>query len=741
MSSPFRYFRKHTKVFLAVAAVLAIFIFVVGDALNSVSGSGDDRRDAGATVATWNGGSLNEAQLGSLIAQRILVNDFLRALIGQSGIDPQYELPTSVPLQGFILPSEQLEQVEMDVINTEVLSSLATQAGMTVSDDLINHYIEEVGSNKVSGEQVEGILKNIGQRNVRTNEAIVFNMLRKLMLAHFYQRTYADASMVVLPQQRWADWRKVNERISVEAAVLPVEKFLADVPKLNEAQLLAFYNDYKDFDPGRYENVGGRELPVPTPGFAVPRRVKLQYLLGSVAQRTEKLLDTVTEEEIAEYYEDNKRKEFTKAGLLGDDLFGDPDADAKPQAEAPAATEPAAEENETSSGVRGTTPFRLAAFQTAPEEANDDDAPAAEPAEATTTSDAAAEVEDAAPASDAAAAAKEPAVEYEPLEKVRDDIRKSLATDKAVEELEEVMSKAAAQVQTEYNTYGSDVANAKELKKKAPKPPAKLVDLKWLADEYGLTYEKTAPLTVRELYDTAVGKARDAASQGVSVWEAAYQTLDLYEPLLAQDLAGDYYLVTKIEDEPRRIPPFKEIRVQVEEAWRRAEAAKLAEKKAKELAAEVEKSGTPFDQFFFADRGFEVIKPTAFFSWRNYPVGREGTGTPPAVSEVPELKNVGQEFMATAFNLGDKQVAALLNFDRSAAYVIRLDRRQYTDDELKQLFLEEENSWMGRRDMMLEHLSAFTQAVEREILVDRAGLEFDEEWQKRRAERIQQRQN
>jgi hypothetical protein len=823
MSSPFRYFRKHTKVFIATAAVLCIFIFVVGDALNSSSGAGGEDR-TGATVATWNGGSLNEAQLGSLVAQRMLVDDFLKRVFVQGGGSTGYDFPSSIP--PLLLNSEQMEAIETDVIGTEVMSSLATQAGMTVSDALINHYIEEMGLKNVSQEQIVGILKSIGQHNAQSNEAIVFNMLRKMLLAHFYRRTYADASMVVLPQQRWDDWRSVNERISVEAAVLPVEKFLAEVPEPTDAQLMAFYNNYKDADPGRYQNVGGRELPISDPGFAVPRRVTLQYLLGNLNARTEKLMPSVTGDEIEDYYERNKRRDFTKLGLPGDEAFGasatqtpaepaasetpagedaaktqaeeEATAPSKPAGEAaetpaepaaptaePAAepaTEPAApateeaEEKESSSSVRKNSPFRLAAFQTAPAETEDasepaenaatesaessepaeesaaetpaSEAPAAEsPATETPAAETAAgETSEAKTASDADAARKEDAeeaVEFEPLDKVREDIRKTIAMDKAVQELTTVMSEAAAKLQAEYNQYGSRVAAAKEKnpeQPKLPKAPAKLADLKWLADQYGLTYEKTTPLTIRELYDTAVGKAGDTA-QRVTVTEAAYQSLDLYEPMLAEGMEGDWYLVMKTADVPRKVPEFKEVRDQVAQAWKRAEAAKLAEKKAKELAAEVAKAGTPFDQFFFADRGFEVIKPTAFFSWRNYPVGRAGTGTPPGLSDVPELKNVGPEFMDTAFDLDEKEVVGLLNFDRSAAYVIRLDRRQYTGDELKKLFLEEEGAWPGRIDMMNEHYSMFNSAVEREILEERAGLEFDEDWLKRRAERMQERQN
>ncbi len=834
MASPFRYFRKHTKVFLAVAAVLAIFIFVVGDAI-SRGGSSDNDGGGTQVVATWNGGKLNVAQLSSLMAQRRLTDEFLKAVFGQGGGSSIYDLPTSIP--PLLLGQQQLDQLETEVIGLEVMSDLAEQAGMSVSDTLINHYIQEMGLRKVSGEEVAQILANIGRGQQQANEAIVFNTLRRMLLQYFYRRSYGDASLVVLPQQRWEDWRKVNERISIEAAVLPVEKFIPEVPAPNENQLLAFYNEHKDVEAGRFQNETGRELPLAEPGFAEPRRFRMQYLLGSLAQRTDQMMDKVTEEEIKDYYERNKRSEFTKMGLPGEDTFGEragegaessetedaasteqeptanggaeapadgaaqpptetsagnseqpgapetppANAEAPPRAPAPSSAEDGSDES--SSNVEIPSPFRLVGFQDAAVEAAGDssdeageqnaEAPASEVADsneapvdaATTDSPAPATAEESGSPTDAAATAEaastpagpapetgaaiDPAaslpadddVEFEPLEKVRDEIRRQLATEKASEELQRVMAEAAAQLQAEYNRYGTQVAAAKEKDKPVPAPPAKLADLKWLADKYGLTYEKTAPLTVRELFDTAVGKAVDAASQRMNVTQAAYQSLQLFEPLLATELEGDWYLVMKTEDTPRRIPEFKEIRDPVAQAWKRAEAAKLAEKKAQELAAEVTKSGAAFDQFFSAERGYEVVKPTAFFSWRSYPVGQVGAGVPPSLSEVPELKNVGEDFMEAAFSLEGKEAAALLNSDHSAAYVIRLDRKQYPDDQLRQLFLKEERGWEGQRDMLMEHYSTFNDAVDKEILEERAGLDISDEWLEEHNRRLQERLN
>jgi hypothetical protein len=97
--------------------------------------------------------------------------------------------------------------------------------------------------------------------------------------------------------------------------------------------------------------------------------------------------------------------------------------------------------------------------------------------------------------------------------------------------------------------------------------------------------------------------------------------------------------------------------------------------------------------------------------------------------------------MAAAFSLDGNKTAGLMNFDQSVAYVIRLNRRQYSEDELKKLFLEEEGAWPGRIDMLREHFSIFDNAVEKELLEERAGLVLDEAWLQQRKERLERELN
>ena len=77
-----------------------------------------------------------------------------------------------------------------------------------------------------------------------------------------------------------------------------------------------------------------------------------------------------------------------------------------------------------------------------------------------------------------------------------------------------------------------------------------------------------------------------------------------------------------------------------------------------------------------------------------------------------------------------------MNYDRSAAYVIKLHSRQYTPEELRRLFLSEVATWPGQVDMFREREAAFRQVLNRRLFLEVAGFKFDEEWEERRAERF-----
>ncbi len=314
-------------------------------------------------------------------------------------------------------------------------------------------------------------------------------------------------------------------------------------------------------------------------------------------------------------------------------------------------------------------------------------------------------------------------VEYEPLENVREDIRRRLANDRAVVELDRVMGRIYAELQSEYNRYGGEVILAKSEKREAPAPPAKLANLDGAATDLGLISEKTALLSQPELLDTFLGKAADAQTHRIPVAYAAFakSEMELYEPFLAQDLDGHWYLAIKVEDVESSVPPLEEVRDRVVAAWKRREAAKLALERSEALAQEAEKSGETLAGFF-ADKRFEVVT-TDLFSWLTFGSTPMEMQRGARLGEAPPLASIDLAFMDQAFDLKADQVVAVLNHDQANAYVIRLDRREKTEEELRQLFLLEANDWFGGRAMQGARQQNAHRILENQLM-KRAGLDL-----------------
>ncbi|MGI9429881.1 MAG: hypothetical protein ACR2NM_14560, partial [Bythopirellula sp.] len=244
MASPFYLFRKYQRAFIAIAAVVAMFIFVLADPLMSwiQSSSGGGRRTAETVVATWDGGSLNVRELEMLARRRFKVSEFLRNLVGMAAgiIEQEGGSPVPPSLPDFRLQNESSRDVQVGCVTTRVLAKQAEKSGIHISDQVINHYLKEWGLRRMGDAEMANLLARLG-----ISDKALFSGIRELLMGNFYINSYALAMQGVTPEERWQDWKRINQRIAVEAALLPTEKFLADLPEPSEAQLKAFYEEHK----------------------------------------------------------------------------------------------------------------------------------------------------------------------------------------------------------------------------------------------------------------------------------------------------------------------------------------------------------------------------------------------------------------------------------------------------------------------------------------------------------------
>jgi|GEM_PF-1611039 len=865
MASPFHYFRKHQKPLIAAAAVLCMIIFVFSDALvglirSAASGSGAGR-SAKSIVATWDGGSLNVRDLAILRSRRYFLSEFLRRLeiTGAQRVIADGGTPTKPAIPEFILPENtSARAVEMSVVTARIFADLAIRMGIRVSDEVMNRYLREAGFRRVGGSEIVTMLKGFRVADRQATANVLFAALRDNLLAHTYQSGTTFASQTILPEQRWEDWRRVNDRIALEAAILPSQAMIAAVPEPSDAEVRAFYEEFKDREGGRLLNVMGAELPSPDPGFAQPRKVRLHYLVGDVFRWSEKLQETITDAEIEDYYQHNKRTQFVQkdTGLeessapaqsaptkpapteSGGDRAttesstielgrGEPDATnpstggesarkTPPETETPASksskppkteagtdvpagdetTEGDAETNKTGS-LPSQSPFRLVALQagaasgtgeahqgvpkdektvvaasgdktegtpsdekaSGDEKAGSDEETSSEEkagGEEDTGKDrradgdekagaekADAEIPKGLPVAQNAGGAGKPGmtsdakdaedtVKYQPLAEVRDQIRRQLATEKAVQQLKTTVDRLFTRMRATYNPYGEQRAIAKAQGSKMPAPPKQLASLTNLAKEYGLIYEHTPLLSrVQLARESLVGKAMDAQTGRASVTQRMLGKQDLYDPLLAKDIDGNWYVVIKVEDVPRHVPKFDEIRDQVLAAWKARQASKRALEKAEGWATEVLASNESFGDFFrakqLADHSKVEIVTTDLFSWLTFGATPAEMQRGPRLGEAPPLVAVGPNFMTKAFEIKKGEVKVLQNYDRSQAYVARLHQRQRSEEELHKLFLTEANSWFGARFATTARWQQFQRQVF-DQLTKRVGLEFKEGW-------------
>ena len=353
MASPFRIFRKYQKMLLVVAGVILMFVFVIGDSLVAYlggrpPGSGDVNRDADAVAVTWDGGKLTNQELDQLVMRRRIVNSFLQGVHDAgirsaivAGIEPR-ELRVQ-PIGG---PAS-----EQSVVTTKLFAEAARDAGMSVSDEAIVDYLEDFGRQRVSGDEMRTMLQQAGGGRIPI--PYMMDALREELLAHSYLSSHLFAFRTVTPQQAYEDWLRVNDRVVVEAAGIPVESFLVDVPEPTDAELTAFFNSVpensrfslKEREP-QPDFVGQMEFPSPVPGFRIPRKIDVQFIQAEYDQFLAKVEKEITEEEISKFYEENKDPLFIKADT---GLFDDANADEPASGEQDAAATQTEQTNDTQS--------------------------------------------------------------------------------------------------------------------------------------------------------------------------------------------------------------------------------------------------------------------------------------------------------------------------------------------------------------------------------------------------------
>ncbi len=729
MASPFTVFRRNQKVMLAVTGILAMIAFVfIGPTcmqMGGTVGGGDN-----TTVVSWNYGSIHEGEMFNRMQMRRMLNRFLReaALLAGEPLQENYQrfdASEQGVVTGMVL-TQLGKDLGMIVSDDTVNLELAQWTGNRVRPGDLEQVIARLGQQRVSSQQIfEGL-----------RQEFLAERVYQLWLAGSGIDPILRRGEFSLdpPAQRWENFLRLEQNIVAQVMPVPVAEFTDQVAEPTEAELREFFVRHKEREPlpGSPEPGFRQPYRAKFQFFKADMEAMVTAAMPQVTDEEireyyEKNKDTLFRASTLPALDETKeppKSDETKADeTKGDDAKAD-EIESKPDARRAGdegdrrdqetrgrcgqthrvertdaeSDEPAS--NKSSSRV-GTGKFRLVNFQdekaaAVPAEKNADEAPAtgdekrAEKKDGEKGQDDAPAKEDAAKESADAAETKDAKseetksdetsskpVEYKPLEKVSEEIRRSLARQRVPQRVQDKFEKLRG-LMTNYAR--SRTSWMIERSTDPDLPPPKSLNFETLAQDNRVQAFSTEMLSRA---DAATSKTLDIAKSfdrsKVASFEnlfrmpwtsAAFEPGGLYKPGETFDPQGNQYLWWKTDEREARVPSFEEIKAEVLEAYKMFHARDKAVAQARQYAKQVKAASKNMKDLFADDKDLPVTQ-TEPFTWLT------GGNVPSnmgqlRISDVKGVEMAGEEFMRTAYSLEPGEAGAALNAPKTVAYVIQV---------------------------------------------------------------------
>ncbi len=685
-------------------------------------------------------GTISERELFELRRERSLANEIVMRAFRERGENAF----------GFLLQQYQFGgSSAQEVVFKYVLNHVAEERGISVSNEFVRDFLDEVSEGKIDREKFTEI-----RQALQIGETEVFDLLRDELEARI-ALTLVNPQVDRMPEQYWRDFQKLNVRHTIEATAIPVDPFAAKAGKPSDEELRSLFDEFKNRFPA-----GG------DPGFFQPDKVRIAWLSAGFEQ-VEQEIGEIPEDELKARYEERKESFYKIETLpdLDEPAEGD---ESKTEPE----TSPEGESNERPSDDTASddSPAEESAPEKpgdAPSEDSSDEVTAGDPTLNKDAKDAETEEEESsdepapeesAPADESQDAAEESIeepsedeVKYRPFEDVRDEIRDILLREKTLALQREKMEKASEAVRSWRTAYDelraeieskssaflrenpeatdSDVeAHVADLNKKLDAAATDIVkQATTYAEKSGLTFVETDLISQQELLDNEdyeIGSARepieniDPTSQFTepdTVATLAFRsaTREFFADTAEGQFDDTRYVYWLTEKEAAHEPTFDEagIREQVEAAWRARQGAPKAEERAKKLAETVTAAigEKPMPEAVIdetvtgEEEGDQVSVMTSIpFTWlRQSFQGMQMNpfmGPQPTVEfgVIPGIDNVDDNFMRTVAEMNVGDVKVIPNGDKSSYYVVHLKSRSPSgaDDpqleQLRQQFISED---------------------------------------------------
>lgn len=318
----FESFRSRQKTFLAFLAIAAMFAFIVLPAMNSYTGYGPEQ---GVVFEAW-GRPVYNTELHQLSVDRSKLNEFLR----------RASIVAGFPAPVYQFPARDDNQLRAAII----FERKAKKLGVAATDQDVVNWLKAVAQDRLKQRDFADVLSGAANYKIAsaTGEVVeplnlpertLFQLIKRELEI---QRAETLAlppinAMMDTPIMAWQQAAPKLTEVRLDFIDVPVKDFLDESAQPTDEQIVELYERLKN----QQANPAAGKL-----GFQLPRRVNVQYLEAKVDDFLDEA--TVTDEEIAEYYEENKSS-FTETPKP--DVVPPPPAVPEPPSDSPA-DEPAA---------------------------------------------------------------------------------------------------------------------------------------------------------------------------------------------------------------------------------------------------------------------------------------------------------------------------------------------------------------------------------------------------------------
>ena len=761
MSSPFAIFRKNQKLWMAGAVFIALVSFVIAPAMQSFSGSGarNSRNGPNPVVATWNGGSVRQAERDQEWEQVYYANSFLRKLamdVIQKGGTPNVPgVSQDLSSVGITDDKDSNDPSNDLIVQRKFLISEANRMGIHFDDESVKVFLKRFVDGKIDGDGIKKTLSvaTNGKMNLFDFNRLMREELAKNTVIHlartglmFEDRSDSRFSgrPLTTPSKNWQDFLKFNREAKIQAFPVFVNDFESQVKgKPTEKEVQEIYKEGKQV-------TRSRRTIATQPAFMRPWTANFEYLSIESEKIIVEQMALVPEETLlAEYERRVKEKQFrvpVAQEAVGTPVVptdGAPAVPATPDAsaptttttETPATSTPATSTPATSTPVpsdtkpnvepgipepvvpegkpalpvienpkdnasipRKNSNIKLVSFQedkpaqtnpvktetlpTLPE-AQKEPAPASDAAQKTEPSSVLELSDKPTETAPAPPVFPQTGVQGQGPDAVADstpmrtktfaEVRDQIAREQAMGIANKIIEDRIGDIMGEMSIYQSEERGYRDAlaqKVKGITEPSP-IDLVKLGKQYGFEHGTTGAVDQESIQGTPIGASfvfgGDRPFSFVALVE---DTSPLYTPFISRGFTGGdkRYVSWKTEETRPMTPAVDSVRTQIEDVWRKQQAFKLAETRAREIASKVGSSVLK-DSLNTPEEKALVLEP-ANFTWFNPMFARMESRL--QLSNIELLQPVDDAFMETVFASKVNESVVASDSNKTICYVVQV---------------------------------------------------------------------